>query len=220
MAIGTVITASWTMAMAIGTVITALGILITSIIALLSWQKSNLERKEKYILDRHSLSSGILSELNSNENLIKYLKFCKIIAKDDKANFAQSTSGGDYILDYNGIVNIFLNNFNNESFNYFKQSGISYKKFGMIFDLTFIYKKIEMIKKLLIFMLNEMDRNSSQFIGENSIRFATNTLVEIREDINKTLEKINEIYGLFKEETKFDFLNSDYYRKFEPLILR
>jgi len=212
--------ATWTMIMAIGTVITALGIPATATIALLSWRKSNLERKEKYILDRQSLSNSILSELNSNENLMKYLKFCKIIAKDDKANFAQSTSGGDYILDYDGIVNIFLNNFNSESFNYFKQSGLSYKKFGMIFDLTFIYKKIEMIKKLLIFMLNEMDRKSSQFIGENSIRFAINTLIEIREDIDKTLEKINELYGLFKEETNFDFLDSDYYRKQEPLILK
>jgi len=211
---------TWTTIIAIGTVITALGIPITATIALLSWRRSNLEKKEKYFLDRQSLSNGILAELNSNENLMKYLKLCKIIKNGDKANFAQSTSNGDYILDYNGIFNIFLYNLNNESFNYFKQSGISYKKFGIIFDLTFIYKKIEMIKKLLTFMLNEMDKESSQFIGNSSIRFATSTLEQIRDDININLKKINEIYILFKEETNFDFLNREYYRSFESLILR
>lgn len=218
---------TWTMIMALGTIVTSIGtvimslaIIVSAIIALLSWRKSKIEEREKYILDRQSLSCGILAELNSNENLMKYLKVCKIIVKNDVANFAQSTSGGDYILDYDGIINIFINNFESVSFDYLKRSGISYKEFGMIFELTFIYKKIGMIKKLLSFMLNEMKPESSQFIGENSIRFAINTMDQIREDIDKALTKINKVYEMFKDETNFDFINSKYYRKLEPLFLK
>lgn len=77
-----------------------------------------------------------------------------------------------------------------------------------------------MIKKLLIFILNEMDSKSSQFIGENSIYFATNTMKEIRKDIDKALIKISEVYEMFNNEIDFDFVNSLYYRKLEPLILK
>lgn len=211
---------TWTMVLALGTVIMSLAILISAIIALLSWRKSKIEEREKYILDRQSLSSGILAELNSNENLMKYLKACKIIVKNDVANFAQSTSGGDYILSYSGINNIFINKFESISFDYLKRSGISYKEFGMIFELTFIYKKIGIIKKLLSFILNEMKPRSSQFIGKNSIRFAVNTMEQIREDIDKALDKTNEVYKMFKDEIDFDFINSKYYRKLEPLVLK
>ena len=89
----------------------------------------------------------------------------------------------------------------------------------MIFKLSFIYKKINIINKLLNFILNEMNLESSKFIGENNIRFAINTMEQIKEDIDKALAKINNVYEMFKDETNFDFINSKYYRKFEPLVL-
>ena len=211
---------SWTMVTAMGTVVTSSAILVTAIIALVSWKKSEIEKREKYILDRQSLNCGILSELNLNENLMKYLRYCKVNVKDDVTTFTQSALGKDFTLDYNGITSIFLNGFESISFDNFKKSGISYKEFGMIFELTFVYKKIEVIKNLLSFILNEMNVESSQFIGENNIRFAINTMEQIREDIDKALTKINEVYKMFKDETNFDFINSKYYRKLEPLVLR
>ena len=36
---------------------------------------------------------------------------------------------------------------------------------------------------------------------------------QIREDIDKTLTKTNEVYEMFRDETNFDFINSKYYRK-------
>ena len=211
---------AWTMVTAIGTAVMSSAILVTAIIALVSWKKSEVEKREKYILDRQSLNLGILSELNLNENLMKYLKCCKIIVKDDVATFAQSASGKDFTLDRNSIISIFLNNFESVSFDNFKKSGISYKTFGMVFELTFIYKKIEVIKKLLSFILNEIKLESSHFVGEPNIRFAINTMEQIREDIDEALTKINEVYGMFKDETDFDFINSKYYRKLEPLVLK
>jgi len=216
---------TWTMVAAIGTAVISLAILVTAIIALVSWKKSEIEKREKYILDRQSLNCGILSELNLNENLMKYLRCCKIIVKDDIATFVQSASGKDFALGYNNIISIFVNNFESISFDNFKKSGISYKKFGMVFELTFIYKKIEVIKELLSFILNKMKLESSQFIGEKSIRFVINIMEQIREDIDKTLTKINEVYEMFKDETfkdetNFDFINSKYYRKLEPLVLK
>ena len=211
---------TWAMITAIGTAVMSLAIIATAIITLVSWNKSKTEKREKYILDRQSLNCGILSELNLNENLMKYLSCCKIITKDDGAVFSQSASEKDISLSYNNISSMFINNFENISFDNFKKSGISYKELGMVFEITFIYKKIEVIKILLSFILNKMEAESSKFIGEKNIQFAKNTMDQIREDIDKALDKINKVYEMFKVETNFDFINSEYYRKLEPLTLR
>ena len=210
---------TWIMITAIGTAIMSLAIIITAAITLVSWNKSKTEKNEKYLLDRQSLSCGILSELNSNENLMKYLKDCKIVIKEVGAIFSQPSSGKDFKLNYNVIISEYVNNFEIIAFDNFKKSGISYKDLGMIFELTFIYKKINIIKKLLNFILNKMNSENSKILGENNIQFATKRLEEIREDIDKALAKINDVYEMFKDETNFDFINSKYYRKFEPLVL-
>jgi len=211
---------TWIMITAIGTFLMSLAIIITAAITLVSWNKSKTEKREKYLLDRKSLSCGILSELNSSENLMKYLKDCKIIIKEDGAIFSQPTSGKDFKLNYNVIISEYINNFESIAFDNFKKSGISYNDAGMIFELTFIYKKISIIKKLLNFILNKMNLENSKFIGENNIRFAISTMEQIRGDIDKALAKINRVYKMFKDETNFDFINSTYYRKLEPLVLK
>ena len=211
---------TWIMITSIGTVLMSLAIIITAAFTLVSWNKSKTEKREKYLLDRQSLSCGILSELNSSENLMKYLKDCKIIIKEDGAIFSQPTSGKDFKLNYNVIISEYINNFESIAFDNFKKSGISYNDAGMIFELTFIYKKISIIKKLLNFILNEMNLENSKFIRENNIQFAISTMEQIREDIDKALTKINRVYKMFKDETNFDFINSTYYRKREPLVLK
>ena len=211
---------TWIMITAIGTAIMSLAIIATAAITLVSWNKSKIEKRDKYLLDRQSLSFAILSELNSNENLMKYLRSCKIISKKDGAIFSQPISEKDFKWDHNTIISQYVNNFESIAFDNFKKIGISYKDIRMIFELTFIYKKINVIKEVLNLILNEMNLESSKFIGENNIRFATHTMEQIREDIDLALAKINKVYEMFKDETNFDFINSEYYRKFEPLVLK
>ena len=211
---------TWIMITAIGTAIMSLAIIATAAITLVSWNKSKIEKRDKYLLDRQSLSFAILSELNSNENLMKYLRSCKIISKEDGAIFSQPISEKDFKWDHNTIISQYVNNFESIAFDNFKKIGISYKDIRMIFELTFIYKKINVIKEVLNLILNEMNLESSKFIGENNIRFATHTMEQIREDIDLALAKINKVYEMFKDETNFDFINSEYYRKFEPLVLK
>ncbi len=211
---------TYSMIMAIGTFVTSLAIIITAIIALITWRNSEKEKKEKYILDRQAITCGILSELNSNENILKYLKCSQIKAKENIAFFAHQTSGKDIAINYSDIISIFINSFEDFSFTNLKKSGISYKKFGMIFEITFVYKKIGVIKKLLMFIIGRMEKESSQIKGENNIKYAAGTLKLIKEDIDKALIKIDEVYGRFKDETNFDFKSSKYYREFTPSILK
>ena len=209
---------TWPMITAIGTIVIALGIPITVRIAVLNWRKSKADKKEKYILDRRSLSFGILAELNSIETLLKYLKDCEIITQGNEAAFVQSPKNVNLKLIHKNITILYINSFNDVSYNYFKKSGISYKEEGIIFELSFIYNKIEIIKTLITYILDIMNKENSRFIGNNIIH-SVNTMEIIKKDIKKVLPKITNVYEMIKNEINFDFVNSKYYRKYELFVV-
>jgi len=150
--------------------------------------------KEKYELERRALCKRLLYEINENEVILKYL-FVFFNSKPD--SFPK-------IWDY-FEKRKYRNLFKDNIYKIFIESNIDFKNNKIFENLYYLYSYLEDIQHHMDFVMSK-DKTLKLSVLELF-------LVSILNPIRESLQKIKDLYELFKEETGYNHKESNYYEE-------
>lgn len=178
----------WTAAMAIA-------IIVTAILAFREIQtRKNIER-DNYVLQRKSICKKLLYEITQNEVNLKILQTFFNTNIDDFSKIQ------NYFKERN-----FNNLFKNSIYKKFNESNIDFKNDKIFENLYKLYSNIRHIDSV----------TSENFIQEpKDLELFLNY---IKKEIKESLEKITDLYKLFKDEIKYNHKASDFYKDEQEYI--
>jgi hypothetical protein len=155
--------------------------------------------EEDYKLKRKSISKKLCYEITANEQYLNYL-FIFFNSKPDSFD-----KMWDYFKERK-----YKNLFNDDIYKEFIRSDIEFKDdkiFENLFYLDLSYKKIQGNMNLLM-LKNPVLKPQTLDL------FLSDTTVPIK----KSLEKIEELYGIFNEETGYNHKRSNFYKETKGFI--
>lgn len=155
---------------------------------------SIISDKQKYELERRALCKRLLYEINENEVTLKYL-FVFFNSKPD--SFPK-------IWDHFEKIK-YRNLFKDNIYKIFIESNIDFKNNKIFENLYYLYSYHEYIQNYMDFVMSK-DKTLKLSVLELF-------LVSILKPIRESLQKIKDLYELFKEETGYNHKESNYYEE-------